>query len=1172
MEPIIFNISDWDCYDKEDQNFVIKINGRMQNGKSVYVEVLHYLPYFYIKVPKQCTQDSSGQIIKGILSKTCKAHKESIVKWKVVRKHRFRGFTNNKKYKYLKIYFSTYKAFKYFRYKLSNPGEGEREYKLYESNIEPLIRLIHARDLKSVGWLKIDKYKELHGNQYTCDLNINTNWRSLNRHDDPSIAPFIIAAFDIECVSSDTGFPNPDRKGDKIIQIGTTFSKYGEGECFHKTIITLGSCDDINNVEVIQCERETDLIIQWQRLIGRMDPDILTGYNIFGFDEKYIEARTKLLGCFADFGYLGRDLTVQCQFIKKELASSALGENIMFYYNIGGRVQIDLLKVIQRDHKLLSYKLDSVASEFIKEKIVDVINEGNTTIIKTSTTYGLDVGRFIRTYYDDGLSKTFHTNSKYKVLNVTNNTITINGIIDKNTLDLNDKKIKVFWCQAKDDVDHNDIIRLQQGSSADRKRIAEYCLQDCMICNRLINKLQIITNNVSMANVCHVPLSYIFFRGQGIKILSLVAKKCRELNYIIPVLNKNDNEDLDKSYEGAIVFEPEKGIHYSPVYVQDYNSLYPNSMRYGNYSHDTCVIKDKYNNLPGYRYHDIVYHRDDGTPVKCRYAIPLDGSRGILPQIITELLDARNFYKNKMENEVDSFKKKIFDSLQLAYKVTANSLYGQTGADTSAISMPDLAGSTCATGREMLNAAKIFNELMFNKIVHWALNESFEYFKDKMMLLFDKNNLIKLITPTEHKELEKEDRLGYLRVFINNPDDTSKRFPNGKDEYCKIIYNKIKDNVSGYTINAKVIYGDTDSVFVKSNVMKDNILLYDQKSLEITIQLGLLSSDIFSKILPWPMNMPYEKTFFPFALISKKRYVANKYEKDPNSFYQCSMGIVTKRRDNADIVKIFVGGIIKCILNDRSSELAIKYTHDTLDNIFKNKYPINKYVITKTKRAHYSEESQNKIAHVVLADRMEKRNGGVVYQSNERVEFVYIVPERDTGLQCDRIEDPEYIIKNKLQIDYVYYIDHQIMNPAMQFLELITKDAENIFIDKMTFETARRKGMESLLKYCNNDISKNNLFDNTDFIKENKEDNGKLLSDKKKKTTKVKEVPSAFICDEEIEPKQNSLNDIFNGNNNITLKKKTLKKSIKRTKKESIKPTGNIEKYCDKNEDFAFNF
>ena len=101
---------------------------------------------------------------------------------------------------------------------------------------------------------------------------------------------------------------------------------------------------------------------------------------------------------------------------------------------------------------------------------------------------------------------------------------------------------KLKWQLAKDDVKPQDIFRLQKGSDNDRKIVAVYCIQDCKLCLDLINKLDLLTNNIGMANVCSVPLSYIFLRGQGVKIFSLVSKQCRKDNFLIPVIKCQKEE------------------------------------------------------------------------------------------------------------------------------------------------------------------------------------------------------------------------------------------------------------------------------------------------------------------------------------------------------------------------------------------------------------------------------------------------------------------------------------------------------------------------------------------------------------------------------------------------------------------------------------------------------
>ena len=68
--------------------------------------------------------------------------------------------------------------------------------------------------------------------------------------------------------------------------------------------------------------------------------------------------------------------------------------------------------------------------------------------------------------------------------------------------------------------------------------IAKYCIQDCALLIRLIKKLDTIPNNFGMSNVCLVPFSYIFMRGQGIKIFSLMVNECSLNNYKLPVLEK----------------------------------------------------------------------------------------------------------------------------------------------------------------------------------------------------------------------------------------------------------------------------------------------------------------------------------------------------------------------------------------------------------------------------------------------------------------------------------------------------------------------------------------------------------------------------------------------------------------------------------------------------------
>lgn len=240
-----------------------------------------------------------------------------------------------------------------------------------------------------------------------------------------------------------------------------------------------------------------------------------------------------------------------------------------------------------------------------------------------------------------------------------------------------------------------------------------------------------------MANVCSVPLTYIFTRGQGIKIESLIFKACKERDILIPVLSSPTHGSSEDSYEGAIVLNPDPGFYStSPIGVCDFASLYPSTIVSENISHDSLLwIKDfnydgtlishnwgseVYDNCEGYAYTDIEFDiwrpdphdtRKHPTKIKCgrricRYAQPLNGTKSTLPQITTWLLQAREAKKKEMKSEKDAERYALLDAEQLAYKLTGNSLYGQLGSGTFKIRLQALAASVTSYGRKQILFAK----------------------------------------------------------------------------------------------------------------------------------------------------------------------------------------------------------------------------------------------------------------------------------------------------------------------------------------------------------------------------------------------------------------------------------------------------------------------------------
>lgn len=1087
---LIFQVSDWDFYHNDDNKYTVRAYGTTVDEKKIFVEVQDFTPYFYVEIPKIWMPHQITSFIeliqKKIAIKYDEETKDTLIDHTTIFKHKFAEFTNYKKFRFLRLVFNNYDGFRAYErilnWKLYEPSLARKakKYKLFESNIEPMIRMMHIRKLQACGWIRIkaEKYElfDEDDNPSNNDISVHTKWTNLEYYDSKDISKFIIAAFDIECYSADDSFPQIERDSDKIVQIGTTLNRYGEKECFQKYIVTLGSCDPIEGVIVQSYETEKEVLLAWRDIIIKENPDIVTGYNTFGFDYRYIYGRAKKLGIANELSKLGRIADQMSPFIEKNLSSSALGDNLLRYYGMHGRVQVDLFKVIQRDHNLQSYKLDNVASTFIRETVKDlrVLKKKKKSIIYTGTTYGLEVDRYVTLNYNDGLTdNSFDDGKKYRITRLGTktidgkkyNTIVVDGVIHESIFEvMAEKENKVFWCQVKDDMTPQDMFRLQRGTSADRAQLARYCIQDCLLCNKLLEKLQIITNNIGMSNVTSVPLSYIFLRGQGIKAFSLISKKCRERDHLVPVHKKKyvpknpdgtvaqfkksfaDSEDSeededDDGYEGAVVLDPSPpGYYEQPITVLDFSALYPKCMIEVNLSHECLVRSSEYDNLPNIKYKEVTFFNLDGTPNTCRYA---QKKIGILPEILQDLLKARSDTRAMIKLTDDPFKKQILDGLQLAYKITANSIYGYTGAKTSAIYKRDIAASTTATGRARLMKAIVVSEDILPLLVTPILDDDWETYYDRINELFDTN------------------ALGGHDMFPGSPAriEDSKR-----EEFIKELYTKFKSILKNKTIDPKCVYGDTDSVFVNFNIAdaKTGKKLTDHQTLKDSINIGVMLGQISNVVFPYPHDLEYEKTFWPFIIHTKKRYVGNLYEFDPDKFYQKSMGIVLKRRDNAPIVKVIVGGIVKKLLNDRSPKKAITFAITEMKNMLSGKYPIEKFVVTKTIKANYKDRTS--IGHVVLADRMAKRSGNKP-QSNDRIPYVAIITKGKVKLQGDRIEHPDFIIENNLPIDYLFYITNQIMKPALQFLEHVVVNPQKIFTNLINRELNRRAGKKPLSFY-----------------------------------------------------------------------------------------------------------
>ena len=237
---VVFQVLTWETQDTEDEH-LISIFGKTNEGKSVCVTT-SFTPYFFVKLPKKTSQMD----IRNLYTKIDKLCPECLISYDIVQSKDVWGFQNNEKFIFMQLNFKNLAARRMVngRLKRTLPDESVK-YKVYESNLDPVLRLMHRTNIQSTGWMDSgDTCVRSHLARVNIDLFCN-DWKTLKPVDIPETAPFVVASVDIECNSSTGKFPDADVKGDACFQIAVSLTHFGSDVpydkicfCYKKTAVT----------------------------------------------------------------------------------------------------------------------------------------------------------------------------------------------------------------------------------------------------------------------------------------------------------------------------------------------------------------------------------------------------------------------------------------------------------------------------------------------------------------------------------------------------------------------------------------------------------------------------------------------------------------------------------------------------------------------------------------------------------------------------------------------------------------------------------------------------------------------------------------------------------------------------------------------------------------------
>lgn len=585
-------------------------------------------------------------------------------------------------------------------------------------------------------------------------------------------------AIDIETYS-DNHHAMPDEHNTLHVayMISCVYQQLGKPETRHATLIVMGPCDPIPGSDVISCTSEHEMIIEMGKLIDRVDPDIITGYNIFSYDYPYLHARLSVK--MLDWPQMSRLQGVTPQMTSKSWKSGAYGHNRINNLVMDGRISIDMLPIIRRDYKLDKYDLDFVSRFFIKKGKHDVKASRMFEIYEElqAATTSLALAQDIPVTQSQaeieiaalraalGLPQPLKLDSEAAI------------------------KVSVKTAQAR-----------YAAATAEMRRVGEYCLQDSALVIDLFQKLNVWIGLIELSSIVGVTIVELFTRGQQVRTLSQLYDLASSLGYVI------DKRSAPKMfYNGGFVFDPKPGL-YDNIICIDFASLYPSIMMAYNVCYTTLVPREFDREIPDEQCNVNEFDQEepiDGRPSRGNHVndegegvvegvnddpeaadsdeddepakktvtrhyrfrfVKREVRDGILPQLVRRLVDERNAVRAYMKvleaqkkafntgigilragaiPEIKDFEGEItlenlktavddvelqltvLDKRQNALKVSANSMYGFLGAqDGGFLPLIEGAMSVTAWGRSLISQVNRYIETKYGGTIVYGDTDS----------------------------------------------------------------------------------------------------------------------------------------------------------------------------------------------------------------------------------------------------------------------------------------------------------------------------------------------------------------------------------------------------------------------------------------------------------------
>ena len=661
--------------------------------------------------------------------------------------HNVPGEAGHAKYPMIALIFRNKDQLRHCRNLMTNkprfiPDIGTITCNVWEDDISSIRKMLTLRKMKYSQWFNV-KGRKVPQNEKISKLEneFYIDFKDINPIDPTESKSWVthpgVFSVDIETYSDNKkALPNKTNPKHPCYLITIVYQRTGLPETRKRIAIFMG--EFFKEVEkdytVIKVNTEVELCDKMCELIGELDPEILIGWNIFGYDYPYLDARLKMRN--EEWSDKASRIISKKPYLRSDnWASSGYGLNEMNILVMEGRINIDEMMVVKRDYKLPRYNLDTAAKKFVKKSKHPVTAEQMFTCYENLDEAILLFNRIVEDYDDDNNPK--------------------------------------FFDNISPEVIEQVALKLQNAID-EMKKVIDYGIQDSDLPMDIFDKINTWIGLIQLSNIVGVTVTEIFTRGQQIRGLSQLYDLAHDPKYNY-VLDKKPASKID--WVGGFVNDPIPGLH-EYVSCLDFKSLYPSIIIAFNICYTTFVPFELMDQIPDEKCNIIEWdevpdddkdddeeddegeglYDDDGirkkapkqiTHYKYKF-IKKEYKEGLIPILVGNLIRERRRIVALVKIEPDPVTKVVLDKMQWGLKISANSVFGMLGAEMGKRPFVEAAMCITAMGRKLIEMANTILSEEYGKIVLYNDTDS-TFFKNPnatsaMQAIQEANELEKIIS------------------------------------------------------------------------------------------------------------------------------------------------------------------------------------------------------------------------------------------------------------------------------------------------------------------------------------------------------------------------------------------------------------------------------------------